>query len=377
MPVVESRARHLTKAYIHLDHLTDNLRLLQALVGKTAIWPVLKANAYGHDALIVASHLVRSGCKTLCVADVQEAAALADAGVQATFVVLSATLPQHSEALVAYDCEPVVCTLEVIRELAVAAEKAGKQISIHLKVDTGMGRLGIRPEEAASFLRHCRDFPWLKVRGLMSHFPRADETDKNYSLEQLGRFRQVVETTIDYGIEIRHMANSAAIFDLPESHFDSVRPGIALYGLPPAATIANRRVNELKPVLEWKSQIIFLKEVAAGAGLSYGHAYHTQKPSVIATVPIGYGDGLARNLSNELEVLVRGVRCPQVGRITMDMSLIDVTSIRGQVETGDEVVVIGQQGNEKITAEELAATLGTINYEIVTCISHRVPRVAV
>jgi alanine racemase len=377
MPLVESRARHLTKAYIHLDHLTDNLRLLQALAGKRMIWPVLKANAYGHDALIVASHLIRAGCKTFCVADVQEAAALADAGVQATFVVLSATLPQHSEALVAYDCEPVVCTLEIIQALAVAAEKARKQISVHLKVDTGMGRLGIRPEEAVAFLRRCRDFPWLKVRGLMSHFPRADETDKRYSLEQLARFRQVEQSITGYGIETRHMANSAAIFDLPESHFDAVRPGIALYGLPPSATMANGRVSELKPVLEWKSQIIFLKEVAAGAGLSYGHAYHTQKPSLIATVPIGYGDGLARNLSNELEVLVRGVRCPQVGRITMDMSLIDVTALRGQVEPGDEVVIIGRQGNEKITAEELAAKLGSINYEIVTCISHRVPRVAV
>jgi alanine racemase len=377
MPVVESRARHLTKAYIHLDHLTDNLQLLQALVGKRSIWPVLKANAYGHDALIVASHLVRSGCKTLCVADVQEAAALADAGVHATFVVLSATLPQHSEALVAYDCEPVVCTLEIIQALAAAAEKARKQLSVHLKVDTGMGRLGIRPEETVSFLRRCQDFPWLKVRGLMSHFPRADERDKSYSLEQLARFRQVEQSIIGCGIEIRHMANSAAIFDLPESHFDAVRPGIALYGLPPSATIANRRVSELKPVLEWKSQITFLKQVAAGTGLSYGHAYHTQKPSMIATVPIGYGDGLARNLSNELEVLVRGVRCPQVGRITMDMSLIDVTALGGQVEPGDEVVVIGRQGSERITADELAGKLGTINYEIVTCISHRVPRVAV
>ncbi len=377
MPLIESRARHLTKAYIHLDHLADNLRLLQALVGKTFVWPVLKANAYGHDALIVASHLVRSGCKTFCVADVQEAAALADAGVRATFVVLSATLPQHSEALVAYDCQPVVCTLEMVQALADAAEKARKRISVHLKVDTGMGRLGIRPEAAVSFLRRCRDFPWLKVRGLMSHFPRADETDKSYSLAQLACFRQVEQSLTGCGIEIRHMANSAAIFDLPQSHFDAVRPGIALYGLPPAATIANRRVSELKPVLEWKSQITFLKEVPSGAGLSYGHAFHTRKPSMIATVPIGYGDGLARNLSNQIEVLVRGVRCPQVGRITMDMTLIDVTTLGGQVEPGDEVVVIGRQGNQRITAEELAGKLGTINYEIVTCISHRVPRVIV
>jgi alanine racemase len=376
MPVVESRARHLTKAYIHLDRLTHNLRLLQALVGKTSVWPVLKANGYGHDALIVAAHLVRSGYNTLCVADVQEAAALAAAGVDATFVVLSATLPEHSEALVAYGCEPVVCTLEMVQALADEAGKARKRLSVHVKVDTGMGRLGVRPEAAVSFLQYCRDFSWLKIRGLMSHFPRADEADKSYSLKQLADFSRVVEATAGYGIEIRHLANSAAIFDLPQSHFDAVRPGIALYGLAPSTTIANRRISELKPVLEWKTQITFLKEVPAGAGLSYGHAFHVQKPSMIATVPIGYGDGLARNLSNRLEVLVRGRRCPQVGRVTMDMSLIDVTALRGQVETGDEVVVIGRQGNEEIRADELAAKAGTINYEIVTCISHRVPRVA-
>jgi alanine racemase len=173
------------------------------------------------------------------------------------------------------------------------------------------------------------------------------------------------------------MANSAALFDIPASHFEAVRPGIALYGLRPSSTIANPFANRLKPVLQWKTQITFLKEVPAGVGLSYGHAIHTENPSVIATVPVGYGDGLQRNLSNRLEVLVRGARCPQIGRITMDMSLIDVTTLRGRVMLGDEVVIIGRQGTEEITADEMAAKLGTINYEIVTSISHRVPRLAV
>ncbi len=211
----------------------------------------------------------------------------------------------------------------------------------------------------------------------MSHFPRADEKNKDYSHEQLARFRQVVEATKGYGIEVRHMANSAAILDLPGSYFDAVRPGIAIYGLRPSREINNARARELKPVLEWKTRITFLKEVPAGTGLSYSHAFHTQRPSLIATIPVGYGDGLSRNLSNSLEVLVRGIRCPQVGRITMDMSLIDVTALRGQVEPGDEVVLIGAQGEAEVTADELAAKLGTINYEVVTCISHRVPRVIV
>jgi alanine racemase len=183
--------------------------------------------------------------------------------------------------------------------------------------------------------------------------------------------------TKGHGITTCHMANSAAIFSLPNSQFDAVRPGIALYGLQPAATLAHPAARELKPVLGLKTQVIFLKEVAAGVGLSYGHAFHPQKPSLIATLPIGYGDGLARNLSGRTDVLIRGVRCPQVGRITMDMSLIDVTALRGEVELGDEAVIIGRQGTDEITADELASKLGTINYEIVTGISHRVPRVAV
>jgi alanine racemase len=211
----------------------------------------------------------------------------------------------------------------------------------------------------------------------MSHFARADEADRTYSLEQLERFRQLAAATQSYGIEVRHMANSAAIFDLPPSFLDAARPGIAVYGLRPSRETTNPRVQALRPALEWRTRITFLKEVATGAGLSYGHTFHTRRPSLIATVPIGYGDGLSRNLSDRLEVLVRGVRCPQVGRITMDMSLIDVTALRGVVALGDEVVVIGRQGQEEVTADELAMRLGTINYEIVTAISHRVPRVVV
>lgn len=377
MPTVDSATRRLTKAFINLDHLTHNFRLLQRQVGGAQVWPVLKANGYGHDAAIVAAHLLRLGCQTLCVADVEEAIALADNGVDATFFILSATLPQHSEALVAYNCQPVVCTLEMVEALARAAMKSAKRLPVHVKLDTGMGRVGIRLEEVATFIDRCRNFPALEVRGLMSHFPRADEADQSYSVAQLDRFRQAVELTKGRGIKTYHIANSAAIFTLPGSHFDAVRPGIALYGLQPSATFAHPAAQGLKPVMELKTQIVFIKEVAAGVGLSYGHAFHTQAPSLIATLPIGYGDGLSRNLSGQMAVLVRGKRCPQVGRITMDMSLIDVTAHRGQVQLGDEAVIIGSQGAAAISADELASKLGTINYEIVTGISHRVPRVAV
>lgn len=374
---VDPKASRLTRVFIHLDRLTRNLRLLQEQVGKRPLWPVIKGDAYGHGALTIARHLTRLGYRTFGVADLKEAATLIDAGIEATIIVLSATLPEHSDGLVAYGCEPVVCTLEMAEALARAAERMGTRVCVHLKVDTGMGRIGIRPDQVRTFLERCRDFPALHVRGLMSHFPCADAADKRFSHRQIEQFRHVVDATKGYPIEVRHMANSAAVFDLPESHFDAVGPGIAMYGLRPSAEIQNPRVRDLEPVLEWKTRITFLKEVPAGVGLSYGHAFHAQQPSLIATVPAGYADGLRRHLSNHLDVLVRGVRCPQVGRITMDMSLIDVTSLRGQVGLGDEVVLIGRQGNEEVTADELAAQLGTINYEIVSAISHRVPRVAV
>ena len=372
---MDAHPAHLTRAYIHLDHLTHNLHLLQGLAGDRPLWPVIKADAYGHGAEIIARHLLGLGYGTLCVADAPEAVALTEAGVRARFIVLSATVPEHAEALVAYGLEPVVCTLELMEALGREAQKAGKRVPVHIKVDTGMGRIGIRPEEVQAFLERCRDFPVLQLRGLMSHFPRADEADKAYSCAQIECFRQVIEATGAYRIGFRHMANSAALLDLPASRFDAVRPGIALYGLRPSAEIDNPLVHHLKPVLEWKTRVTFLKEVPAGVGLSYGHAFHTERPSLIATVPVGYADGLSRRLSNNLDLLVRGVRCPQVGRITMDMSLIDVTALRGKVALGEEVVIIGRQGTEQVTADELADKLGTINYEIVSTISRRVPRI--
>jgi alanine racemase len=351
----------LTKIFIHLDRLTHNMQLLQEHVGTRPLWPCIKANAYGHGSEIVAGHLKSLGYHTFGVADVEEGMALVDAGIQATYMVLSETLPEHSEALVRYGFEPTISTLDMAEALSREAMKLGRHISVHIKVDTGMGRVGIQPNDVKPFLDYCQSLGGLTVRGMMSHFPRADEADKSFSLDQIEHFKQVVEATKGYGIEMCHMANSAAIFDLPDSYFDAVRPGISIYGLRPSWEMANPRVHELQPILEWKTRIVFLKEVPAGRGLSYGHAFHTKRPSLIAT----------------LDLLVRGARCPQVGRITMDMTLIDVTELRGQVDLGEEVVIIGRQEAEEVTADELAGKLGTINYEIVTCISHRVPRVAV
>ncbi len=366
---------HLTRALIHLDRLAHNLRLLQELVGDRPLWPAIKAEAYGHGGSIVAHELVRLGHATLCVAHVPEAVELLEAGVRARFVLLSATLPEHAEPCVAHGLEPVICTREMVEALAGAAASAGRRVAVHLKVDTGMGRIGIRPEEVAAFLEACRAHPGIRVRGLMSHFPRADEADKSLARQQIAGFERLREATRGQGIEVYHLANSAGIFDLPASHQDAVRPGIAIYGLAPSRQIENPRAAELRPVLEWKTRITFLKEVPPGTGLSYGHSFRTERRSRIATVPVGYGDGLHRGLSNRAEFLVRGVRCPQVGTITMDQSLIDVTALGNRVETGDEVTLIGRQQDEEVTADELAEKLGTINYEVVTGIAKRVPRV--
>jgi alanine racemase len=368
---------NLTRAFIHTDRLTHNLGVLQRLVGNRPLWPAIKANAYGHGIDIVARHLVGLGYNTLCVAHVSEAISLMEVGIEARFLLMSATLPEHSEAIVSCGCEPVVCTEEMAQALSNAAQKLGRQVRVHIMVDTGMGRIGIYPDNAQEFIEHCKAMPALQVRGLMSHFPCADEADKSVSLESLGKFRRVIEAARLHNIEVCHMANSAAIMDLPEALFDAVRPGIAVYGLAPSSEITSPQAHALEPVLEWKTRITFLKEAPAGTGLSYGHAFHTERPSLIATLPVGYGDGLSRNLSNKLEVLAGGLRCPQVGRITMDQSLIDVTALRGQVALGDEVAIIGCQAKEEVTADELAGLLGTINYEVVTAISQRVPRIVV
>jgi len=366
---------HPTRAVIRLDHLAHNIALLREIAGGRPLWPAIKANAYGHGAGIVARALLAQGCDTLCVAHPAEAAALQTDGVAARFLILSAALPDQAGALVAADVEPVVATAEMLQALSAAATVAGREIGVHLKVDTGMARIGASPAAAPELIARCQALPGLRLAGLMSHFASADAADKAHAKGQIAIFRALLDGPAAGLDAMRHMANSAALLDLPDSHLDALRPGIAIYGLKPSAGIANPRAAELRPVLEWRTRISFLKEVPAGTGISYGHAFHTAAPSLIATVPVGYGDGLSRRLSNATEMLVGGERCPQVGRITMDQCMLDVSALRGRVAVGDEVVLIGSQADAAITADEIAGRLGTINYEVVTAIAARVPRV--
>ncbi len=370
-----SDSRPLTHCRIDLAALDHNMALLKELAGGRPLTPAIKANAYGHGAERIAARLVESGYTTLCVAHVAEAIALEEQGIRARFMILSPDLGDPAEEIVRRGYEPVVCTLEQLAALSRAAKSLKQTVRIHLKVDTGMGRVGFLMSEAEEAIRQALSLPGIEIAAVMSHFPRADEADKSYSRGQIARFDEVVRMARGLGVGQFHLANSAAIFDLPEAHYDLCRPGISIYGLKPSDQCLNPRTDELKPVLSWRTRITQLKEVPAGTGISYGHTFVTKRPSLIASVPVGYGDGLMRLLSNRMEFLVGGRRCPQIGRICMDQSLIDVTALRGKVELGDEAVLIGSQGDEEITADEMASTLGTINYEIVTQISARVPRI--
>lgn len=369
------RNTHLTQAIINLEHLSHNIGLLQKMAGNRPLYPAIKANAYGHDAEIIARHLIRLGYNTLCTAHISEAADLVEKGVEATYIILSPTLAENSDFLVEYGFEPVVCSEVQLRALAHAAKKKEKQITIHVKVDTGMGRMGVRPDQILEFLDECKEYPEIIIGSICSHFPRADESDLSFSKLQIQSFTALKKNTKDYNIPLYHIANSAALFALPEARCDVVRPGISIYGLKPSDSMQVAELNDLRPVMSLKSRITLIKEVAQGTGISYGHMHCTDKPSLIATIPMGYGDGLNRNLSNRIDVLIGGERCRQVGRICMDQCMVDVTHLRGRVKIGDEVVIVGSQGSETITVDDLAKRQNTINYEIVTAISSRVPRI--
>jgi alanine racemase len=379
----------LTWAEIDLAAYRHNIAELRRITRPEArFMAVVKANGYGHGAAEVSKAALESGADCLGVARLHEALELRDAGVESPILIFGHTPPEAVGTLLDHDLTQAVFTQESAEALATKAAAKGKDLRVHIKVDTGMGRLGLladepRAEEATASAANHRfrevsaivDLPGLEVEGLFTHFATADHGDKSYAHRQLLRFSSLVEDLKQQGIELplNHVANSAALIDVPDSHLDMVRPGIATYGLYPSAEVDRSRVR-LKPVMEWKSQIIQTKNVPAGFGVSYGITYETPQPTTLATVAAGYADGLNRGLSNRGQMLVRGQRVPIVGRICMDLTLLDVGGV-SDVGVGDEVVILGWQGEEEITADEMAVTLDTISYEIVSTITSRVPRV--
>jgi alanine racemase len=359
-----------TWAEVDLGALTRNLRRIRSkMPAGTKIMFVVKANAYGHDAPLCARAAEKArAADWLGVSSVEEGIALRDAGAKLPILILGSLYPFESVlAAVAHDLTPVVASLEAARRLVEVAVKLQRRVDCHVKVDTGMGRIGASPEAALGIVRHLAAHKAARVQGIYTHLACA-ESDAAFTAEQLKRFRRVVDELSREGLRppLVHAANSAGALKRPASRFDLVRPGLAAYGL----------FEGFEPVLTLKSKIVFLKTAAKGSTVSYGATWRTKRPTRIATLPIGYGDGYARALSNRADVLVGGRRCPVVGRVTMDQVMVDVSAATG-VRVGDDAVLIGRQGRAEVTAGELAKLCGTIPYETATALSTRVPRLGV
>jgi alanine racemase len=330
---------------------------------------VVKANAYGHGALGVGKAVLEAGAERLAVICVDEGEQLRRGGITAPILVMGHSPVTDARRIVELQLTPTVNSLEMGRALAREAEGAGLRQPIHLKVDTGLNRYGLPPQEVVPLAEALREIAALEVEGIFTHFASADEGDKRFTLEQYTIFRAVVEKLP--WIPMRHVSNTATLLDRPEMGLDLVRPGVGLYGLYPSQYVS-RSLN-LRPVLSLKSRGTRLTAIAPGDGVSYGRTWRANRPSVIALVMCGYGDGLPRVLSNRGSVIVRGRRVPIVGRVCMDMLMADVTDVPDVAE-GDDVVIIGRQGEVEITAGEVADLCGTISYEVLCGISARVPR---
>ncbi len=359
---------------VDLDALTWNMQEVRRLIGPDKkCCAVVKADAYGHGLVACAKQFLKAGADMLGVATVEEGAQLRSAGLTAPVLLFGINQPHEAEAAVELHLEATVISFTQARLLNQAAEKCHKKANLHLKVDTGMGRLGLNPPEVLVLLDQMKALKQVCVKGVYTHFAHADGCDKKLLDTQVSLLKETVQSMKNMGHNdlIVHAANSAAVIESRHAYFDMVRPGLMLYGLYPFSP-ANRKVN-LKPALSWTTTIIQLKDVPEGVGLSYGHTYVTTRPTKVATLPVGYADGFSRLLSNQGEVLVRGQRCPIIGRVCMDMCLVDVTTV-AEVKTGDEVILLGRQGRQEVSAEMMAEKRDTISYEVVCTIGKRVPR---
>lgn len=366
---------HATTAEVDLEALAYNYHQLRQLAPPSVKFlTVVKADAYGHGAIPVSKKLEELGADFLGVATVQEGAELRNAGIKSPILVLSGIYQEEVEAVLVYQLTPMVYRLEIAEALSAAAKNQGKKIPIHIKVDTGMGRIGVLAEEAAAFANRLRKFEHLTIEGIASHFSTADGGNSSFVEEQLQRFMRTLEEMkkVDIDPPFCHIANSAALGTLPAAHFTLARPGIMLYGSYPSPSLKDE--VSLRQVMSWKSIVADLKKVPKDYPISYGRTFITQRPSIIADIPVGYADGYNRRFSNRGEILIKGMRAPVVGRVCMDWTMVDVTDISG-VAVGDEVVLMGKQLGKEITAEELGERIGTISYEILCSVGKRVPRI--
>jgi len=359
-----------TWAEIDLNSLKFNFNQVKRIVGSNVcVLSVVKADAYGHGSIAVSRALVEAGTDMLGVATVEEAIELRESGIKVPIVLLGGVQPEEAELVVRYALTPSIFSLSSAEAINRYAYRVGKKVRFHLKVDTGMNRLGLSVDEVCCFLNCLTSLRNLELEGVFTHFASADSNSRDFTLKQISSFKLVIYTLKKAGLSPRymHMANSAGIQRFPESHMNLVRPGIMLYGS------GKLGQWELKPVMKLKTRVVQLKSLPVGSPVSYGGTFVTKRPTLIATLPIGYGDGYMRRLSNRAFVSLKGFRVPVIGSVCMDMTIVDVTDVP-DVRVGDEVVLFGDDG---IKVEDIAMWADTISYEILSIIGKRIPRIYV
>jgi len=370
--------RHLRPVWaeIDLDKLAHNMREIRRITKSKKIIAVVKADAYGHGAVDVAPVLLENGANSLAVAMLSEAMELRRSGIECQIMILGFTPPELIDNLLKYDIEQTVFSYEFAKELSKMAKHENKIAKIHIALDTGMGRIGFLPnDESVQEVYKISKLPNIVIEGLFCHFSTADEKDKTYTyiqVEKYDGFYEKLKAKKVY-INTRHIANSAAIIDLPEIHYEAVRPGIIIYGYYPSDDV-NKKKIDLLPVMTLKTNVVHIKTLPPGEYVGYGRKYKTDKESVIATLPIGYADGYTRLLFQKAKVIIKGKFAPVIGKICMDQCMIDITDVSG-VKVGDEVILIGEDENNKFNADVVGELIGTISYEVVCMIGKRVPRV--
>jgi alanine racemase len=366
-----------TYVEVNLARLTQNYRAIQRAVAPATVMPILKANAYGHGLVQVARHMASLGAPYLGVAFLEEGILLRERGVTTPILVLGGVMGNQVPLFLEYDLTLTASSIEKLVQTNDAARAMGKTAKVHLKIDTGMERIGVHYYSAQGLLEAALACDYCQVEGIFSHFASSDAADLSFAREQLGRFNEVLRFYEQRGLALpmRHIANSGGILQLPESHLDMVRAGIVLYGVYPSAEVARSIV--VRPALSWKSRVVYFKVVKPGHPVSYGSTWQSDRMVRVVTVPVGYGDGYFRGLSNKSAVIIRGKKYPVVGRICMDQMMANI-----EWETaynGDEVILIGEAEDQSVAicCDDLAKWAGTIPYEILTNINTRVPRIYV